>query len=248
MIAGHPLGDTAMDCAWRKKAMQSLRMCCHVLPWAVLTALVASWFVWGPFGVVFYAGGLFNSLWAHMLWPFLLLLIPSAVISLPILTLRIVRRWPTLDLRGKKCRVLAVLVCCAFLGSFALGFTGVMPSPFDMYVRGFWTYALWRMDIMAIRTWLESQDPNESTEFGSILLERRLTESEQPACIARLHPKTAMLSLDDAGRRLVCLLWGGGLIGHWGIEVGRQDMPIPPSDAHIQYFPLVPGAYIWSGE
>ena len=42
----------------------------------LLTALVVSWFVWGPLGIIFYVGGLFNSLWPFMLSPFLFLLIP----------------------------------------------------------------------------------------------------------------------------------------------------------------------------
>jgi len=43
--------------------------------------IVVSWFVWGPLGLIFYVGGLFNSLWLFMLSPFLFLLIPLAVVS-----------------------------------------------------------------------------------------------------------------------------------------------------------------------
>ena len=214
----------------------------------LLAALVVSWFVWGPFGGVFYVGGLFNSILLFMLIPFLFLLVPAAAVSVPILMIRLIARWSRLNAQGKRWHVGATIVAFAFAGSFALGFTGCMPSPADMFARGFVRYVDGRADIVAIQNWLDTLDPSDYKEPGAVLIERVLQDSEQPLSIAHLHPKMAKLLLDDSGRRTVRLLWGGGMIGHWGIVVGRKDMPMPPSDSYAQYLPLTSGAYVWSGD
>jgi hypothetical protein len=58
----------------------------------LFAAIVASWFVWGPLGLVFYVGGRVNSLSVFVLaWP-LFLLIPLAAIFLPVLGIRSIFR------------------------------------------------------------------------------------------------------------------------------------------------------------
>ena len=214
----------------------------------LLSALVVSWFVWGPFGGIFYVGGLFNLKILFMLVPFLFLLILAAAICTPVLMIRMIARWSRLNAQGKRWHVGATIVASAFAGSFALGFTGCMPSPMDMFARGFVRYVDGRADIVAIQNWLDTLDPSDYQEPGAVLIERVLPDSEQPPSIAHLRPKMVKLMLDDSERRTVRLLWGGGMIGHWGIVVGGKDMPMPPSDSYTEYFSLASGAYVWSGD
>lgn len=234
-----------MSCDRRERVFGML---CRVLPMTLLMALVVSWFVWGPFGAIFYAGGLFNSLLVFVLSPFLFLLIPAAVICLPVLAMRTISRWSVLGVSGKGWRVLAVIVCLAFPGSFVLGFAALMPSPFDMFVRGFARYVELRVDVAAIQGWLGTLDPNDYKDSEGGWIEGRLADSEPPQVIANLHPKRTQPMFDQRGRLAVRLLWGGGMIGHWGIVVGPADMPMSASDSRLLYYPLAPGAYIWSGD
>jgi len=53
--------------------------------------------------------------------------------------------------------------------------------------------------------------------------------------------------LDKNGKPKVRLTWGGPP-GHWGVEIGMEDMEIPPSDFSQwgEYrLPLEPGVYVW---
>jgi hypothetical protein len=219
-------------------------------PWRIAAvvlflAFVASWFVWGPLGLIFYVGGLFNSLWPFMLSPLLFLLIPLGVIFLPVLAIRSVISWRRLP-RGEKVFSSSLMVALAALeASFGLGFTGITPSPFDMFLRGFTRYVASRADVTAIQAWLSTLDPNEYTDKYGSMTEKRFTESEQPPCLVRLHAKGPAVRPDDKGHLMLRAIWGGGLIGHWGIEVGDKSMEPPPDSEIYGYRPLAPGAWIW---
>ncbi|MGE5294584.1 MAG: hypothetical protein ACM3VT_07135 [Solirubrobacterales bacterium] len=104
------------------------------------------------------------------------------------------------------------------------------------------------MDVDAIRSWLVTQDPNDYRDSEGIWIERQLMEPEQPAVIACLHPRWAQPMFDEKGRLAVRLLWGGGMIGHWGAVIGPADMAMPPSDRGEQRLALRPGVYVWSGD
>ncbi|RPJ18909.1 MAG: hypothetical protein EHM35_21340 [Planctomycetaceae bacterium] len=219
--------------------------CRRVAGGVLLIAFVVSWFVWGPLALIFYVGGLFNSLWLFMLSPCLFLLIPLTVIFLPVLARRTVVRWRKLSGRERVLSSLLMVLLAAFVASFGLGFAGVTPSPFDMFLRGFTRYVESRTDVSAIQAWLGMLDPNEYTDKYGARTERHFTGSEQPPCVARLHAGGARVQPDDKGRLMLRTIWGGGLIGHWGIEVGGKSMEPPPDSEVIGYQPLAPGAWIW---
>jgi hypothetical protein len=222
----------------------------HIGPWRIVggilpAAFVASWFVWGPLGLIYYVGGLFNSLSVFLLTLPFILLIPLGVIFLPVLAGYTVTRWRRLSARGKVFSSFLTVALLANATSLGLGFAGMAPSPFDMFVRGFTRYAEVRADIPAIRNWIAALDPKEYRDEGGIM-ERPFGESEQPPCIARLHPRTVRFKADPDGRLLLQFLWGGGLIGHWGIEVGDKSMQPPPDSETVRHRPLAPGAWVWS--
>jgi hypothetical protein len=170
---------------------------------------------------------------------------------LPVLVVCILILWWRQTSRRNQYLILLVLVIGGLFGPGIVGLTGLTPTPLDMYMRGFARYAKYRADVEAIRSWLGSLNRKDYIlgEYGTN--EKRFVESEQPPCIATLHPKWATVRPDDSQHLTVRLLWGGGFIGHWGIVVGPKDMPMPPSDARgsgEQHFPLTPGSYIWSGQ
>jgi hypothetical protein len=222
-----------------------------IVGFILLYFFVASWFVWGPFGLIFYVNGLFNSLAAFLLVPVLLLLIPAAALCLLVLTLRAALHWQELADGEKRWRVLRAGVPLAFLLSFGMGCAGLQPGGLEMFMRGFFGYAERRTDIAAIQNWLSTLDPDFCGKESGYAQARTLTAPEQPRAIASLGPKWASVQPDGNGRLMVHLTWGGGLIGHWGVAVGRADVPMPPprfSECGRNWGTLAPGAYVWSSD
>ena len=224
----------------------------QVIVVVLLAILAALWLIWGPLGPVLYVGGLFNSMGV---WFFassvLLLLILPAMVLLPVLAVYTPLTWRRQTTCAKRSLVLWMVATGGLVVPTVVGFTGLTASPFDLYVRGFARYVKVHADIVAIQNWLDTLNRNEYTGPYGSMAEKCFAVAEQPPCIASLNPKRVTVRLDDTKDLTVKLLWGGGLIGHWGIVVGRKDMPIPPSDTSKfgeQRFPLAAGAYIWSGE
>ncbi len=223
-------------------------------PWRVaggflLNVLAGVWLVYGPFGVMCYVGGLFN--WMKVFVYFFLGMLPALVFAaaFPVLVTRAIVTWRRRTQAGRRWIVLWVVLAGGFIIPYGLGLAGLTLSPFDMYVRGFTQYAQHRVDVGAIRGWLDTLDPNDPAgENGTMY--GQLAESERPPCIAGLAPGIVFLEPDNAGRPMVRLLWGSGFIGSWGFAVGREDMPTPTfhrlADGE-RYYPLGPGTYVWSG-
>jgi hypothetical protein len=216
---------------------------------ALLAILGVLWFVWGPIGPIFYLGGLFNSMsfYALLLAAFLLLVLFASVFARALLAYAFA---PWCRPSRHRKTILPLVVIAGLVGPPLVGLIGLTPSPFDMFVRGFARYAQRRVDIEAVRSWLDSLNPKDYIdEYGTA--EKRFFGSEQPACIATLHPKWATVRRDESKHLTVQLLWGEGPIGHWGVLVGPRDMPttpLNPSAFPKPRFPLAPGAYIWSSD
>jgi len=245
----------------RKRITQSFRTLGRVLAVIVLTAFVASWFVWGPFGAIFYVGGLLNSLLPFML-VMLFMLLPwavfVAVIYALVLTAHTVYHWSRLDAWRKGYRLFAAIAFFAWPVSYGLEYSEIVvtPHPLDLFVRGLAEYVDCRADIGAIQNWLGTLDPNdwedEWLEVG-FTLKGSISDSPDsvpiPPSLARLGWDNKTLTLDDRGCPMIRITLGGaGLIGCWGLEMGSPDMPMPASDSHFLYYPFAPGACIWSGD
>jgi hypothetical protein len=224
----------------------------HALAMVLLVILAALWLVWGPLVPVLYVGGLFNSMgvWFLASLTMWLLMLPAMVL-LPVLAIYTPLTWRRQTACARRSLILWMVATGGLVVPTVVGFTGLTASPFDLYVRGFARYVKMHADIVAIQSWLDTLNRNEYILGEHAIAEKQFVGSEQPPCIAHLHPKWATVRPDDNGHLTVKLLWGGGLIGHWGIVVGRKDMPIPPSDTSkspLQGEPLAPGAYIWSSD
>jgi hypothetical protein len=241
-----------------KKVLQSMKMLCRVLTIIVVTAVMVSWFVWGPFGLLFYTGGLLNATQAFVLSIVLSSMVSVIVICALVLAAHTVFRWSRLDAWRKGGRVFAEIVLLAWPVSYGLesGEIVATPPPFDLFVCGLTRYIDRRVDIGAIQNWLGTVDPNDcedrrlevgATPKGSI--SDSSDSVPAPPSLARLGWYNMTLRRDDKGRPMIRItLGGGGLIGCWGLDVGAPDMPMPASASRFLYYPFAPGAYIWSSD
>jgi len=100
-----------------------------------------------------------------------------------------------------------------------------------------------RADIGATRAWLQSIDANNLDDYYA-----RFSPSDLPQPLSGLKGAKLGLEADENGHAKVRLGWGSGMVGHWGAEIGMEDMKIPPSDFKLYgevRLPLEPGVYVW---
>lgn len=101
-------------------------------------------------------------------------------------------------------------------------------------------------DIEATRTWLQSLS-DEDYDYASDHY-TGISRADLPEALRGLRDAKLMLSADENGKAKVRLIWGSGMLGHWGAEIGMKDMKIPPSDFNPYgevRLPLEPGVYVW---
>jgi len=109
-------------------------------------------------------------------------------------------------------------------------------------------------DIPAIRSWLRTLSKEDCTgetirlPYTSNPLRRKWPGSiGWPKSLKIFNPGYVELDLDKNSNPKVRLTWGGPP-GHWGVEIGMEDMEIPPSDFSQfgEYrLTLEPGVYVW---
>ncbi|HNY78212.1 MAG: hypothetical protein RBS72_11480 [Sedimentisphaerales bacterium] len=143
----------------------------------------------------------------------------------------------------------------------------VWPPLGRFQMSGFRRYIQRQADIPAMQTWLDTVDPNvcdeERIAVGTDVHGVPIplpSEVDLPSSVLDLKPRYVQLSLDETNRPMVCLEWGSGLEGTWGLTVGRKDMPIlgtqRPTKTLLRgdqvrrcydedRLPIADGAYIW---
>jgi hypothetical protein len=111
------------------------------------------------------------------------------------------------------------------------------------FMSGFGERIRCKADIEAIRDWLKTLSKEDYTDHAI-----RLPVDKWSKSLKVLNPDRVYLSTDENDNPKVRLMWGSGFLGHWGVEIGMEDMEIPPSDFSQwgEYrIPLEPGAYVW---
>jgi hypothetical protein len=99
-----------------------------------------------------------------------------------------------------------------------------------------------KADIQVVRDWLKTLSKEDYADYGE-----RLSSEEWPKSLKAFNPHYVRVDLDENGNPKVRLTWGGAL-AHWGVEIGMEDMEIPPSDFSRwgEYrLPLERGVYVW---
>jgi hypothetical protein len=108
-----------------------------------------------------------------------------------------------------------------------------------------------KADIEAIRDWLQSLDKEDYDSIDNSYNAFSRNRSEWPKALRALKPGRVLLSADDNGNAKVRPMWSyGPIAGSWGIEIGTENMKVPPSDFSMygEYrLSVEPGVYVWRG-
>lgn len=140
--------------------------------------------------------------------------------------------------------VIPLLFFVAVFGSCLISVRGMMVSD-KPFMYGFRERIRHNADLDAIRGWLGSLSTEDYLvdEYYN-----RISREKWPGPVKILKPEKVFLSADENSHPKVRLDWGGGVIGHWGAEIGMPDMKTPASDFsnYGEYrLPLKPGIYVW---
>jgi hypothetical protein len=113
----------------------------------------------------------------------------------------------------------------------------------EHFMHGFRDRISKKTDVEATRAWLKSRGDQYDTDHY-----QRIAGREWPEPLKALKPGVVLLSADGSGNAKVRLMWGSGFMGHWGVEIGMEDMEIPAS-AFSEFgeyrVTLEPGVYVW---
>jgi hypothetical protein len=190
------------------------------------------------------------------------------VLCLAVLVLRMSATWPKHISRKGRLWLTRSLVAVGVTSCLVLPFIPIGPPGYKTYMAGFRRYAQREVDLPAIRSWLSSLDPNDLQRIDADLHGKGGSESygwragAWPPMITRLNPGYVALGKTTDGGPKIRLTWGGPF-GHWGVEIGPEDMGIPltrerkgqefgPPDHRYTVYDtgeyratFAPGAYIW---
>ena len=62
------------------------------------------------------------------------------------------------------------------------------------------------------------------------------------------NPHIAIYRANSSDTPYVCVFYGGGGIGHWGVELGPTNRPTPPSRESRRYIHWAPGVCFFDGQ
>jgi hypothetical protein len=227
-------------------------------PWYVLDIILVGFLLLhvGLLGpgtrLLFYLAGLRNDMalvfGALFYW---VMLLPLAGIVAIAVVARMVLSWPKRIANPRRMRMLRRLVVAALVADVVLVFVPIVPPGHKTFTWGFKRYAQAHLDVLAVRSWLNTLDPN--------LSRGEIPRGDWPEAIVRVHPSGVYPSFDEAGRSTIRLYWYVWE-DDWGVEIGPEDMEIPATQprtpttlpgGHTFYeqgeyrLPLAPGAYVW---
>lgn len=223
----------------------------RTMPWrllsmALLCMLTAVWLVWGPLGIIFYVGGLFNSMLVFVVMFLSAFLILTAIAAFPVLIVYAAVTWRRTR-HGRRALILWITLTGGFVVPLIFGLAGLTSSPKDMFIRGFSGYVQRRVDVPAVQEWLATLKPNP-LQPGQVHPDICVEESDLPASIACLRAWGWRVEFDDADRPRIRLMWGSGMTGSWGLVVGHRQMATPASNfsRHGEVRrTIAPGTYVW---
>jgi hypothetical protein len=135
--------------------------------------------------------------------------------------------------------LLAVFIFLAFTNKEFLG------PRFKFFMYGIRDRVKSKVGVEETRIWLRSLGDED---YDSDV---RFPKEKWPESLRGLKRAGALLSTDENGNAKIRLMWGSGMLGHWGVWIGMKDMKIPQSDFNMYgeiILPVEPGVYIWLSE
>jgi hypothetical protein len=253
-------GDKARSMSETEGRLKSYYTRYWYVPDVVLIIVILSYGTLNdPSGSITYVCGLLNqkAILFAMTFYWVLLVVPAAL-CFAVLLLRILGSWPEHMKRGLRLSMLQVFAIFGLALYSLLPLVPIGPSGASTYFRGFTKYVESNADIVAIKSWLRTLEPDDCVvyhisnprEGTRSSNPKYLEQAEWPESIARVKPRTVVLSLYDDRHPEVRLSWGSGLLGSWGLVVSDESMPTPKSDlSPYGEFrqEIQKGAYIWYG-
>jgi len=169
------------------------------------------------------------------------------IVFLIVGAIQLLCNWRRYTRRKKLIKSLQIGIPFVFVASFAISIltpieTHLWQPGYKPFTHGFRARMRSKADIEAIRDWMNTLSKEDCTAENFIA-----PQSKFPESFKVLKPRYVNLDMDKNGNPKVRLTWGGGF-GHWGIEIGMEDMEVPPSDFSCfgEYrLPLESGVYVW---
>ena len=215
-----------------------------------------------PLGWVFYLHGKFSP-YAGSRALVVILFATAPIFVVWCLLTRIVRIFDVQVRNNRKGKIVIgteIGVSTVFLALFIIAvFTpielGSCPSGYVGFLHGFRDRVRGKADVAAIRDWLGTLDKEDCTRRSFSLISDSGSSGRQwpdsidwPESVKVFKPRFVQFPVDDNDNLKVRLCWGTGMTRSWGVEIGPEDMEIPPSDLSRygeHRLPLERGAYVW---
>jgi hypothetical protein len=210
----------------------------------------------GPLGGNEYLDGRYDT---HYFFLDICFIYPTVMIFIIISGIQLLGYWKKYTNRKRVIKTLQVGIPAVFFFTFMISlFTPVnvylgIPG-YKPFTYGFRERIRKEADINDIQAWLKTlgkEDCNGTTV--DLFSNHNYHKSNWPDSInwpkslKVFNPHYVNLDLDENGNSKVKLTWGGPF-GHWGFEIGSEDIEMTQSDFNQpkEYrLPLEPGAYIW---
>jgi len=251
------IADNVGKCRGRLKSFYARYW--YVLDIILIIVILSCGTLNDPSGLIRYVCGLLNQKQVLFAMTFgcVFLMLPVGLCFV-LLVLRVMGSWPEHMRKGLRLSSLQVFFILGLILYLLSPLIPMRPSGASTYFRGFAKYVESNADIVAIRSWLGTLDPNDCVvyhisnphEGTKSSNPKYLEQAEWPEPIARVKPRHVVLSLYDKSHPKVQLNWGSGLLGSWGLVIGPDSMPTPESDIsrYGEYRQEIHnGAYIWYG-
>ena len=214
----------------------------------IISVAIIAFVIIVPLGGIEYLNGRFSTssifLDACFIYPTLGI---SIIVFVIISAIQLLCNWKRYTRRKRTIKIVQIGIPIVFIASFAISIltpieTYIWQPGYKPFTYGFRDRIRIMADVKDIRDWLRTLS-KEDCKRNVI----RIPSEKWPKSLKIFYPHHVNLGLDENGNPKVRLTWGGGF-GHWGFEIGMEDMEIPPSDFSQfgEYrLSLEPGAYVW---
>lgn len=227
---------------------------------AALLVIIIVFVILVPAGGFFYLCGRFSPYLTFLVvWFVYPGIVACLVLFIVASTRRLLLDWKRCTRRKRLITIVQIGIPIVFIASFVISVTTPIETclaqpGYKPYTYGFRERIRSKADIDAIQDWLRTLSREDCTGENIDILsdsfpfKSRWPDSiDWPKSLKAFNPHYVKVGLDENGNPKVRLTWGGAL-AHWGVEIGMEDMEIPPSDFSRwgEYrLPLERGVYVW---